>query len=222
MPMSAIVTSCPNCRARVDPTFTTHCPECATSLDPDVASMTIPGAVTTAPAKAGMTRFLRGIVLRLAVAGVVLAAGAGWAASTEADRSDDGEVIDAGLVDAFALAVGDCLDWPGSEDVYEFDEVQALPCEKSHDAEVYALASYPLDPGAEYPGDDVMGEWSVDACYDAFAGYVGRTYEEAEELDFTFFTPTEAGWNGDNDRVVQCLVFRVDQAQTSGTVRAGA
>lgn len=222
MPMPGSVTNCPNCRARVDPTFTTHCAECGTSLSPDVTSMTIPGAVGTHAARAGLSLFLRGVVLRLAVAGVVLAAGAVWAAAEQADRSDVGVVIDAGLVDAFALAVGDCIDLPGSEDVYEFDEVQALPCEKSHDAEVYALASYPLDPGAEYPGDDVIGDWSVDACYDQFAGYVGRTYEEAEELDFTFFTPTEAGWNGDNDRIVQCLVFRVDEAQMSGSVRAGA
>lgn len=220
--MPASVTSCPNCRARVDPTFTTHCPECGTSITPDVASMTVPGAVITPPVKAGVSRFFKGIVLRLAVAGIVLAAGAGWSAWSEADRSDAGEVIDAGLLDAFSLAPGDCIEWPSSDDVYEFDEVEALPCGKLHDAEVYALASYPLEPGAAYPGDDVIGDWSVDACYAAFSGYVGRTYEEAEELDFTFFTPTEAGWNDQGDRVVQCLVFRVDEAEMTGSVRSGA
>jgi hypothetical protein len=220
--MPPSVKSCPNCRAKVDPTFTTHCPECGTSLSPDVASMAVPGPTPIPPGKAGLSRFLRGVVLRVAVAGAVLAAGAGWAAFTQAGRSESGEVIDAGLLDAFALAVGDCIDWPSIEDVYEFGEVTAIPCEKPHDAEVYALASYPLAPGTGYPGDDVVGDWSVDACYQAFSGYIGRTYEEAEELDFTFFTPTEAGWNSQDDRVVQCVVFRVDEARMSGTVRSGA
>lgn len=35
---------CPNCRSRVDPTFTTHCPECGQSLVAGVQSMDIPGA----------------------------------------------------------------------------------------------------------------------------------------------------------------------------------
>jgi hypothetical protein len=219
--MSTEVTRCPNCRVRVDPTFTTHCPECGTSLTPDVASMIVPGADVTPPTPPGTGHFKHWIGLGVGVAivlvvilPVIVVAAIAWEG-----RSDGGEVVESGLVDAFSLAVGDCIEWPGSEETYEFDEIGVLPCDQPHDAEVYAVASYPLGPDAGYPGDDVIGDWSVDTCHAAFAGYTGQSYEEAEDLEFTFFTPTEAGWNSQDDRVVQCLVFRVDEAKISGSVR---
>ncbi|MGF1668537.1 MAG: septum formation family protein [Acidimicrobiia bacterium] len=216
--MPAHVTRCPNCRARVDPTFTTHCPECGTSITPEVASMIVPGADATPPVGSGAGRSKRWIAVSMAVALLGIVAANVLVSSGQVDRSDGGASVESGPVDAFDLAVGDCIEWPSSDETYQFEEIEVLPCDQPHDAEVYALASHPLGPGAGYPGDDVVGDWSVDTCHRAFPGYVGRSYEGAEDLEFTFFAPTEAGWNSQDDRVVQCLVFRVDEAKISGSV----
>lgn len=220
--MPADVINCPNCRAKVDPTFTTHCAECGTSVVSGVESMAVPGSPTpTSGQPSGFGRFMRGVAFRVVVAGVVLGAGAIFAAATSADRDDTGEITDPGSVDAFDLAVGDCIQWPTAEPTEEFDTVSATTCTEPHDAEVYALVEHPAGPKDAYPGSTVIEEWAVDACYDEFAGYVGRTYEAAEELDFTFFQPTEAGW-ARNDRVVQCVIFRVDEGRMNASVKTGA
>lgn len=40
--MVSVMSRCPRCRERVDPTFTTHCPECGQTLVAGVQSMDIP------------------------------------------------------------------------------------------------------------------------------------------------------------------------------------
>jgi hypothetical protein len=220
--MPADVINCPNCRAKVDPTFTTHCAECGTSVVSGVESMAIPGARTaTTGQPSGFGRFMRGVAFRVLVAALVLGAGAVFAGATSADRDGAGEITDPGSLDAFDLAVGDCIQWPTEEPTEEFDTVAATTCSEPHDAEVYALVEHPAGPKDEYPGSTVIEEWAIDACYAEFAGYVGRTYEAAEELDFTFFQPTEAGW-ARNDRIVQCLIFRVDEGLLNASVKTGA
>jgi hypothetical protein len=195
----------------VDPTFTTHCPECAASL---------------ATATGGFVMFLKGIAVRLLIAGLVLGAGAGWASLTRANPVADVFAVDAAgaseAIDARTLRVGDCIMWPGSGDGYEFGEVVSTHCAAPHDAEVFAVVAHPAGFDVAYPGDEAISQWSGDACLAGFADYVGQAFEEASELDISFFAPTEAGWGESDDRVVQCLVHRGDGGVLDAPVRSGA
>ncbi len=234
--------SCPNCRTKVDSTFTLHCPECGTSIDPSVASMPVPraqpagddpGVDLAGPeyqhgrGPSGVGRFFRGIGLRMLVAGVVLGGSALWGAITDAD-ADPASAQDTALaetslgdsVSASELAIGDCMMWPDGED--SFFSLERRSCDMPHDAEMYALVSYPADDAQEYPGNDPIAEWSVQACYEQFESYVGRSYEDAQALDFTFFTPTEVGWRKYADREVQCVIYNIDESPLVGSVRAAA
>jgi hypothetical protein len=92
----------------------------------------------------------------------------------------------------------------------------------AHDAEVFALVDHPAESGAAYPGNDTVADWAIQACYEVFEPYVGRSYEDAHELDYTFFTPTELGWRKYDDRAIQCLIFKVDESTLVSSVRAGA
>jgi hypothetical protein len=236
------MTRCPNCKTRVDETFTFHCPECGTSVSAGVESMPVAepvGLDEREPAYAGSSpldprppvppppvvrrpatgRFARNLGIRALVVVVLLGGGAIYEMVTGAERDDSGAVVDTGSIDALELAVGDCIQLPGAE-VVEFSSVEGIPCTQAHDAEVFALADHPATAAAPYPGEDAITRWSVDACYARFAGYVGRTYEEAEELDFTFFTPTAAGWSDEGDRTIQCLLVRLDGGKLTGPAAA--
>jgi len=221
--------TCPNCRSKVDDTFTTHCPDCGTTVSSAVESMVVPQPVAIDSAESGpqqsagrgVAGFFGGIGIRLVVAALIFGGGAAWRAINAADRSDDGIITEAGVLSAGALSVGDCIEWP-SEDEEEFSDVRALPCAEPHDAEIFALLSHPATAGDEFPGDDAVIEWSVQACYERFEGYVGRSYETAEDLDFSFFTPTELGWKKYDDRTIQCVIYRIDEAKLSTSIRQGA
>jgi hypothetical protein len=110
------------------------------------------------------------------------------------------EVVEGGTASVFAIKVGDCVnDGSTGEEVFE---VEAVPCAEPHDLEAYH--EFSLD-GSEYPGDDEIAQQADTGCYDQYAGFVGMSYEDST-LDYFPYTPTEASWTEDGDRLVSCMI----------------
>jgi hypothetical protein len=111
------------------------------------------------------------------------------------------------------IAVGDCMNIPEDD---EFSTIDTIDCTEPHDLEVFAnidlgVASSEYNSLAAYPGEDAVYEAAFNACWDAFEGYVGVPYEDSV-LYLDAFTPTFEGWREQDDRIVNCLVFAVDEA----------
>jgi hypothetical protein len=75
---------------------------------------------------------------------------------------------------------------------------------------------------ATWPGADTVGERADETCLDAFAGFVGESYDSSE-LDFVSLSPTEDSWSL-GDRGVVCLVVQPDASgenleQVTGSLR---
>ncbi len=103
------------------------------------------------------------------------------------------------------LAIGDCFNGGGEAELVE--TVDVVDCGEAHDFEVYAR---PLHPGSgAYPGVDAMFAWADEQCWDAFAPYVGASFEQSE-LFFTNFIPTDDSWDQGNRRAT-CMLHRFDE-----------
>jgi len=191
------VPKCPNCGRNVDSSYQAQCSHCGAGLAmaPTGVPSThtdlfgIPQGVSDPPAmpvpssqdqpnKAGKVakRFGAATVVRVAIVLVVLGGGAVWNWFTGARRDDSGAITDAGGLDVFRMAVGDCLDWPGGSDseATEVERVEGKPCSEPHDLEVYALIDHPASAGDPYPGDDAVYTWGVEQCLPLFI-YLFRT-----------------------------------------------
>ncbi len=125
-----------------------------------------------------------------------------------------GPVVDAVNDEDTWLTVGDCFDETGDDIV---SDVPTIDCALPHDYEVYATIN--LDK-AVWPGDDEIFSLADDACYAPFTTWVGIPFENST-LDYTYYVPTEDGWNNYDDREVSCIMF--DPAgKTTGTFLASA
>lgn len=107
-----------------------------------------------------------------------------------------------GMTSVFDLETGQCFNQPDDNVV---DEVQVVDCADAHDYEIYAVADYPADSGAEYVGDEEMGTFVQTTCVEGFETFIGKTYEESE-LDVFYLAPTEDSW-GSGDREVLCAAY---------------
>lgn len=125
-----------------------------------------------------------------------------------------GPIVDAVNEEDTWITVGDCFNETGDEIV---SDVPTIDCALPHDYEVYA--SIQLDK-AVWPGDDEIFSLADDACLAPFATWVGIPFENST-LDYTYYVPTEDGWNNYDDREVSCIMF--DPAgQSTGTFLASA
>ena len=111
------------------------------------------------------------------------------------------------------LRVGDCFDEPAIQKAVghaaEVNDIQHRPCAEVHDGEVYAVLSHPGQGGATYPSDDTWDEFIGERCEAEFAGYLGRDYTVATELEIAWYFPTASGWS-EGDREITCYVYSVD------------
>jgi hypothetical protein len=118
---------------------------------------------------------------------------------------------------ALDLVVGDCFKVPDGE---EISDVQRSPCNEELDGEVFFVADFPTQD--TYPTEEAFTAWVQANCQgDAFTSYVGMTYEEATDIDFSWFFPTQEGW-GNGDREMTCLLVPADGNPVSRSFRAGA
>ena len=121
-------------------------------------------------------------------------------------------VIDAVNEQDTWITVGDCFDETDDEIV---SDVPTIDCALPHDYEVYA--EFDIDR-ANWPGDDEVFSLADEGCYAPFTGYVGLALEDST-LDYTYYVPTEDGWNDYDDHAVSCIIF--DPAgKTTGTLIA--
>ena len=135
-------------------------------------------------------------------------------ACSGAQRDDAGTITEGGDVDVFSLNVGDCL---GATEGDEVASVQAVPCDESHESEVFALVDYDAGADAEWPGDDAVSSFADEQCEAAFEEYVGISYNDSRYF-ITYLQPTEDTW-ADGDREVVCLVVGPDNEPVTGSLR---
>lgn len=144
----------------------------------------------------------------------------------EAERDEGGAVATEGSVDAFSVALGDCLEdsisapeaTPSEAAGEEVDAVQAVPCDQPHGSEVYALFDL---PEGEYPGDEAVTVAAEEGCLAEWDAFVGKPYEESV-LDFFTFQPTQRSWDEGDDREVVCVIGDPEAAEVTGTLRDAA
>jgi hypothetical protein len=108
----------------------------------------------------------------------------------------------------FSVATGECFDTPsGSLEGYT-DDVDVVPCDGEHDAEVFA--GFPL-PDGPYPGDDDVTGTADDECYARSESYVMDPWALPADVDVYYFTPTRQSWRY-GDREITCMFGNTDPA----------
>lgn len=146
----------------------------------------------------------RPVFLRAGMAGAIVVLGLlSWTIATVA--TDATTEVD-------RLLVGDCLDDPGFGLV---ETVETVDCSKPHDLEVFAVAG--ITGFFQYPGNDQIGLFVDEACFNAFSDYIGADYA-ASPFGYSFIAPSAESWNLSADRRYSCLLGAFGE-QTSGSAR---
>ncbi|WP_328223976.1 MULTISPECIES: DUF4190 domain-containing protein [unclassified Streptomyces] len=119
----------------------------------------------------------------------------------------------------FSVEKGECFDSPsGSLEEYAYD-VDIVPCDGEHDAEVFAGFSMP-DGG--YPGDDAVTDVADDRCYARSEEYAMDAWALPVDVDIYYFTPTRQSWRY-GDREITCMFGNVDaEGSLTGSLRRDA
>ncbi|QFR02963.1 DUF4190 domain-containing protein [Streptomyces phaeolivaceus] len=158
----------------------------------------------------------------MAVAGIVLSTiGAlllALAFATGGARDAWDGVRDAanGAGGTFSVTEGECFDSPsGSLEGYAYD-VDIVPCDGAHDAEVFA--DFTMPDGA-FPGDDAVTDAADDECYTLLEAYAMDAWALPADVDVYYFTPTRQSWRY-GDREVTCMFGNVDpEGSLTGSLR---
>ncbi len=79
-----------------------------------------------------------------------------------------------------------------------------VPCGEPHDAELFALISYPATTAAKYPGKFAVELYSDRACLHAFWDYFGGYEKDSDYLPIV--TEPDAGSWEHGDRTTGCMV----------------
>jgi hypothetical protein len=116
---------------------------------------------------------------------------------------------------AAELRAGDCFDLPG--EAQDFIDVQHRPCGESHDAEVFAIVSYP--PGDAYPSEAEMGAFLAQECIPAFKAYTGLDADADSSVGISALIPTPEGW-GSGKRDFTCYLLARDGSPLIGSRQA--
>ncbi|MDR1449181.1 MAG: septum formation family protein [Propionibacteriaceae bacterium] len=117
-----------------------------------------------------------------------------------ASRDSDGQITEAGDVDAFQLAVGDCLILADLADT--ITSVPAKPCSEAHDGEVIKLITVQSISDGVYD-EAVVTEEAETGCEAAMGEVVGPNWVETG-LSWTYLYPTDESWET-GDREIVCM-----------------
>ena len=124
------------------------------------------------------------------------------------------------VVNKFALTIDDCFDQLEDLAAGRPREVTTkIPCDEPHDAQIFSRLSYPAEPGELYPGDDIVEDYALAACYLRFEAWADAIYETSA-LEIRAFTPTRDDFEAQSYRGIQCFVERNDGAKLVGTSRS--
>lgn len=152
----------------------------------------------------------------VSIAAIVLIAGA---ALTGCSTIKDVVDVTTPIVDAVNeqdtwITLGDCFDETADEIV---SDIPTIDCALPHDYEVYA--EFDIDR-SNWPGDDEVFTLADEGCYAPFTTYVGLPLESST-LDYTYYVPTEDGWNDYDDHAVSCIIFDPAGKTTGSLLAAG-
>lgn len=118
-------------------------------------------------------------------------------------------------VDYASLKAGDCIETPGGAEVRRVDVVA---CDGPHDAEVFAVVSYPAAAGEAFPGTPALLEFAANACLgQAFVDYVGVPRIRSQLTDYEIL-PKKQAWS-EGRRGLICVVDSSDGQPLTGSVR---
>jgi hypothetical protein len=119
-----------------------------------------------------------------------------------------------------AIDVGQCFDTDTftAGSAIDLSSARVVDCAGPHQHEAYAIIEQPADPGAAYPGDDVLAAFADDSCLAAFGTYTGLDYRTSH-YDIANARPDQASWDRGERRVV-CALHDVDFAELTGSARA--
>ncbi|MCH1451826.1 MAG: hypothetical protein VW060_06175 [Acidimicrobiaceae bacterium] len=124
------------------------------------------------------------------------------------------------VVNKFALTIDDCFDQLEDLAAGRPREVTTkIPCDEPHDAQIFSRLSYPAEPGELYPGDDIVEDYALAACYLRFEAWADAIYETSA-LEIRAFTPTRDDFEAQSYRGIQCFVEREDGDKLVGTSRS--
>ncbi|MBO3094558.1 septum formation family protein [Cellulomonas dongxiuzhuiae] len=170
-------------------------------------------------------RFLTVPLLAATLAATLTGCGILGDTAEPAQRDEPGgEITASAEADVFSLQLGDCFDYAALSEATSISSVSTIPCGDPHDAEIYAETTlteeqFRSDLALTEAADATTPTVAEQFCYDAFAGFVGKAYEEST-LDYTLFSPSEEGW-AQGDDVVQCILLHPD-ADITGSMRDSA
>ncbi|MEU1037571.1 DUF4190 domain-containing protein [Streptomyces sp. NPDC005551] len=117
----------------------------------------------------------------------------------------------------FSVGKGECFNAPGgSLEGYAYD-VDRVPCEGEHDAEVFA--DFTMPPGG-YPGEDEITDTADTKCYALQDQYAMDYWAVPDDVDVYYFTPTRQSWNL-GDREITCMFGNTDgKGGLTGSLRS--
>ena len=96
--------------------------------------------------------------------------------------------------------------------------VRGMLCDRPHEHEVFAVATYGTQLGTAYPGDDESAEFARLTCQgDAFTTYVGRPYGESRYA-VNWVTASPPDWEPDS-RAVTCFLSDPEGAPLERSAR---
>lgn len=183
-----------------------------------MTDQTQPPAAAPEPAATEPQKPSRAKKLARAV-GVPLAfvvAASAYGAYKSADRNEDGEVTKGGDVSTAEIRVGDCVMLPKEATTAEGTEVSeltAVPCQKPHDAESFAIKEI---TEATYPGETKVIALADSYCAAQFGTFVGVAYDKSK-LELSYLFPTKDSW-AQGDRDLKCLVHK-PEGQSTGSLK---
>jgi hypothetical protein len=132
----------------------------------------------------------------------------------EAERDSSGRIVGPGRVSVFEVRVGDCFERI-HEGLLTIANLVAIPCERLHDHEVFALPEIGDGPDADFPAgiDAQAGE----LCRAAFEGYVGTPVDESR-FGIGRLPPSRGSWET-GDREVICWITVSEGEMLEGSVK---
>jgi len=118
-------------------------------------------------------------------------------------------------VDYAKLEAGDCIDTPAGTEVRR---LTVRPCDKPHDAEVFAVVIHPAGPRDAFPGATALLEYAANACLgQPFVDYVGIPRGQSQLTEFEIVPESEAWAEG--RRGLVCAVDNADRSPLTASIK---
>lgn len=118
-------------------------------------------------------------------------------------------------MESWQLQLGDCFSAHPGEEEGVLGTVDVVPCEQSHESEVYAAMEL---PAGEYPGEAEVDTRAESFCEEEFEPFVGRPFLKST-LDASTLVPTEESWTLDDDREILCIIMGPFGAEEEGSLK---